>query len=104
MVMDWFDEEVVSFELLLWPTKGADMNPIKNVWAEMVRDMDCQHGKVTDLWDSVSTISGITLVIDQIAGKSLLILCKNGYKWWLTFRLTGPNIELNKIELKVTFI
>jgi hypothetical protein len=49
MVMDWFDEEVVSFELLLWPTKGADMNPIKNVWAEMVRDMDCQHGKVTDL-------------------------------------------------------
>jgi hypothetical protein len=36
--------------------KGADMNPIENVWAEMVRDMDCQHGKEADLWDSVTTI------------------------------------------------
>ena len=56
MVIDWFDKEVVSYELLPWPPKGADMNPIENVWAEMVRDMDCQHGNVADLWDSVSTI------------------------------------------------
>jgi hypothetical protein len=56
MVMDWFNDEGVSFELLPWPPKGADMNPIENVWAEMVRDMDCQHGNVADLWDSVSTI------------------------------------------------
>ena len=56
MVMNWFNDEGVSFELLPWPPKGTDMNPIENVWAEMVRDMDCQHGNVADLWDSVSTI------------------------------------------------
>ena len=30
MVIDWFDKEVVSYELLRWPQKGAHMNPIEN--------------------------------------------------------------------------
>lgn len=56
MVLDWFQEEGVSFGLLPWPPKGADMNPIENVWAEMVRDMDSQHANANGLWDSVSII------------------------------------------------
>ena len=31
MVIDWFDKEVNSYELLPWPPKGADMNLIENV-------------------------------------------------------------------------
>ena len=54
--MDWFEDEGVSFQLLPWPPKGADMNPIENVWAEMVRDLDCQRGTANDLWDSVLDI------------------------------------------------
>ena len=56
IVMDWFQDEGVSFQLLPWPPKGADMNPIENVWAEMVRDLDCQRGTAIDLWDSVLDI------------------------------------------------
>ena len=56
MVLDWFQEEGVSFDFLPWPPKGADMNPIENVWAEMVRDMNSQHANANQLRDSVSTI------------------------------------------------
>jgi transposase len=56
IVMNWFEDEGVSFQLLPWPPKGADMNPIENVWAEMVRDLDCQRGTANDLWDSVLDI------------------------------------------------
>jgi hypothetical protein len=31
IVMDWFEDEGVSFQPLPWPPKGADMNPIENV-------------------------------------------------------------------------
>jgi hypothetical protein len=32
------------------------MNLIENVWVEMLRGMDFQHGKEADLWNSVTTI------------------------------------------------
>ena len=44
MVQDWFEDETKEFEVLPWPPKGADINPIENVWAEMERSMmDTQH-------------------------------------------------------------
>ena len=43
MVQDWFEDEAKEFEMLPWPTKEADINPIENVWAEMVRSMDTQR-------------------------------------------------------------
>lgn len=58
IVTDWFDEEGVSFHVLPWPPKGAGMNPIENVWAEMVRDMDSQHATANELWHSVNNIWG----------------------------------------------
>ncbi len=43
------------------PPKGADLNPIENVWSEMVRDLDAQHvatdeqlwRKVSEIWDNL---------------------------------------------------
>ncbi len=40
---------------------GSDLNPIENVWSEMVRDLDAQHvtsqnqlwGKVSAVWDDL---------------------------------------------------
>ena len=43
MVQDWFEDETKEFEVLPWPPKGADINPIENVWAKMERSMDTQH-------------------------------------------------------------
>ena len=42
LVREWFEEHP-EFELIPWPPKGADLNPIENVWSEMVRDMDAQN-------------------------------------------------------------
>ena len=54
VVQDWFEDEGKEFELLPWPPKGADINPIENVWAEMVRSMDFQHtANANELWGSV---------------------------------------------------
>jgi hypothetical protein len=58
IVTDWFAEEGVSFDVVPWPPKGADMNPIENVWAETVRDMDSQHATVNEQWHSVNNIWG----------------------------------------------
>ena len=35
----WFREHP-EIEVLLWPPKGAGMNPIENVWGDMVKDLD----------------------------------------------------------------
>ena len=39
MVRAWFQEHP-EIELLPWPKKGADLNPIENVWVDMVKDME----------------------------------------------------------------
>lgn len=55
-VTDWFADHP-EFELIPWPSKGADLNPIENVWSEMVRDMNSQHVRNSDeLWDDVLNI------------------------------------------------
>lgn len=55
--MDWFEEEGKEFELLPWPPKGADFNPIENVWSEMARSMDAQQVANGDqLWNTVKGI------------------------------------------------
>jgi hypothetical protein len=57
VVQDWFQDEGKEFDVLPWPPKGADINPIENVWAEMVRSMDTQHiPNAHGLWNEVSNI------------------------------------------------
>jgi hypothetical protein len=54
LVRDRFEDEGKEFELLPWPPKEADINPIENVWAEMARSMDFQHpANANELWNSV---------------------------------------------------
>ena len=55
-VRDWFADRP-EFELLPWPSKGVDLNPIENLWSEMVRDMDSQQvNSSEELWNDVSNI------------------------------------------------
>ncbi len=57
IVMDWFEEEGKEFELLPWPPKGADFNPIENVWSEMCSSMDAQQvANGDELWNTVNRI------------------------------------------------
>ncbi len=50
-------EEHPEFELLPWPPKGADLNPIENMWSEMVRDLESQQVQSADrLWEKVCGI------------------------------------------------
>ena len=54
VVMEWFAEHP-EFDLLPWPAKGADLNPIENLWSEMVREMEATHVQnQNELWDIVS--------------------------------------------------
>jgi hypothetical protein len=39
LLRDWFEDEGKEFDVLPWSPKGADINPIENVWWEMVRSM-----------------------------------------------------------------
>ena len=52
-VTAWFADHP-EFELLPWPPRGADLNPIENLWSEMVRDMNWQHVRNSnELWSDV---------------------------------------------------
>ncbi|KAL7635961.1 UNVERIFIED_CONTAM: hypothetical protein RMT77_013779 [Armadillidium vulgare] len=37
IVKQWFSEHEQIVELLKWPIKSCDLNPIENVWAAIVR-------------------------------------------------------------------
>ena len=55
-VTAWFADHP-EFELLPWPPKEADLNPIENLWSEMVRDMNSQHVRNSnELWSDVLDI------------------------------------------------
>ena len=58
VVQEWFEQHP-EIELIPWPAKGADFNPIENVWSEMVRDMDARNvTNPDDLWSKVTNIWG----------------------------------------------
>ena len=56
IVRAWLNEHP-QLNVLPWPAKGADMNPIENVWGEMVHQL---HGQIVPnedaLWDEISRI------------------------------------------------
>ncbi len=42
LVRDWFANHL-TIQLLPWPPKGANLNPIENVWGDMVSEMNNTH-------------------------------------------------------------
>ena len=60
IVNDWFSDHP-EIELIDWPPKGCDMNPIKNLWSMMSRDwevgehrtIDGIRQKAFEVWESL---------------------------------------------------
>jgi transposase len=52
MAKRWFVEHP-EINLLPWPPKGADLNPIENVWGRMVHEMKSELVSKTVLWEKV---------------------------------------------------
>lgn len=47
IVQEWFRGRQ-DLELLNWPAKGADMNPIENIWANMVNSWEPEMERTQD--------------------------------------------------------
>lgn len=47
VIKAWFREHP-EIEVLPWPPKGADINPIENHWANMVQDLEYFRPKTAD--------------------------------------------------------
>lgn len=65
VITSWFGEHP-EITVLPWPPKGADMNPIENVWGDMVRDLDGRSArnaddifeKVNFIWENYKNANG----------------------------------------------
>lgn len=56
VVRQWFREHP-NIQVLPWPPKGADMNPIENVWGDMVKDLEGSAATTKEeLFEKVSSI------------------------------------------------
>lgn len=52
----WFENNP-HFDLLPWPAKGAHMNPIENVWGDIVKDCEFFRPRTADeVFDRVNAI------------------------------------------------
>lgn len=58
-VMDWFRQHP-EIQLIDWPTKGCDCNPIENLWGIMVQEWqvpektrEAIQGKAQEVWESI---------------------------------------------------
>jgi DDE superfamily endonuclease len=47
VIKHWFAEQL-EIELLPWPAKGADLNPIENVWGDIVKDSEFFRPRTSD--------------------------------------------------------
>ena len=56
VVTSWFGEHL-EVSALPWSPKGADMNPIENVWGDMVRDLEGRSTRsVEEIFEKVNHI------------------------------------------------
>ena len=53
VVQEWFEAQN-NIQLLEWPSKGADINVIEHIWAQMVNTWKMEHERTSyELMDHV---------------------------------------------------
>ena len=57
IVTQWFEEQQ-NITLFHWPSKGCDLNPIENVWGNIVRKQIMSHARRE--WETFRTNSKIS--------------------------------------------
>lgn len=57
LIKQWFEDNREVIELLPWPPKGADVNPIENVWGDIVKDSEFFRPRSADeVFDKANAI------------------------------------------------
>ena len=78
-----------EFQLLPWPSKGADLNPIENVWGDLVKDFDARDAtnslqvfaKATELWVSYDRRPGYWERLSDSMVSRLDLCCQAEGHW-----------------------
>jgi transposase len=83
----WIQEQ--GIRVIDWPPKGCDMNPIENVWAEMVRflnehpnpplNRDALSERIREAWEDLMNTPGyIRKLIDSMPNRLAEVIEHNG--------------------------
>lgn len=43
VVRQWLQHHADVIEVIPWPAKGADLNPIEKIWGDIVKDFNARH-------------------------------------------------------------
>jgi hypothetical protein len=84
----WFRQHP-EFQLLPWPSNGADLNPIENVWGDIVKDFDARDAtnslqvfaKATELWASYDRRPGYWERLSDSMVSRLDLCCQAEGHW-----------------------
>lgn len=88
VVRDWFIAHP-RVTLIPWPSKGADLNPIENIWGDMVKDMDARHVRdkfalfeyVEEMWEGyrIDRPNYCPKLATSMENRIPLVIENNGY-------------------------
>lgn len=89
VVRDWFGNHP-QIELLPWPPKSPDLNPIENLWAIMInmwdqnldrpiRNRENLHNHVVGIWESLRGRDTCTNLVNSMASRLENTRNANGY-------------------------
>ena len=93
VVREWFDNHPL-ITVIDWPPKGADLNPIENIWGLMVREMESAIVNNETLWLKV-TEAWTRLANRNALWFNLSSSMENRLANVIECRGNGQNIEIN---------